>query len=173
VATALQSGFHHQRIVVPLDGSALAEQALAPAVSLAKMDGATVILLRIVTAWKHCEPGELESSLGPAGANDVSEAQRYLDSLLAGPEDRSLRVIRRVMIATDIASTILQLATDHEADVVALATRGRGAIRRATTGSVSDVVMRQSTVSTLVIHPPVDVIAPPDAERELLVSAPR
>ncbi|MGK2963160.1 MAG: universal stress protein [Gemmatimonadaceae bacterium] len=172
VATALESGFHHQRILVPLDGSALAEQALGPAVSLARMDGATVTLLRIVAAWKHREPGELESSLGPAGANEVSEAQRYLESLLAGPGDRSIRVTRRVLISSDIASTILQIATDHEADVVALATRGRGAIRRATAGSVSDVVMRESTVSTLVIHPPVDVIAPADTVPELSVSAP-
>jgi nucleotide-binding universal stress UspA family protein len=172
VATALQSGFHHQRILVPLDGSALAEQAIGPAVSLARMDGATITLLRIVTPWKHREPGQLESSLGPAGANDVSEAQRYLDSLLSGPDDRSLRVIRRVMITSDVASAILQIATDHEADVVALATRGRGAIRRATAGSVSDVVMRESTVSTMVIHPLGDVSAAPDAERELLVSAP-
>jgi nucleotide-binding universal stress UspA family protein len=76
------------------------------------------------------------------------------------------------MIASDIASTILQVASDHEADVVALATRGRGAIRRATTGSVSDVVMRESTVSTLVIHPPVDVVVPHEAGREFSVSAP-
>ncbi len=172
VATALQNGFHHQRILVPLDGSVLAEHALAPAVSLARMDSASVTLLRIVTARKHREPGELESSLGPAGANEVSEAQRYLDSLLSSPDDRSIRVIRRVMISDEIASTILQVATDHEADVVALATRGRGAIRRATSGSVSDVVMRESTVSTLVIHPPVDAIVPGDAGRELSVSAP-
>jgi len=172
VATALQSGFHHQRILVPLDGSALAEQALAPAVSLARMDGASLTLLRVVAAWKHREPGELESSLGPAGANEVSMAQRYLDSLLDSPGDRSIRVIRRVMISSDIASTILQVATDHEVDVVALATRGRGAIRRAAGGSVSDVVMRESTVSTLVVHPPVDVIVPEDADSELSLSQP-
>ncbi len=165
VATALKSGFHHQRILVPLDGSAIAEQALAPAVSLARIDDASITLLRIVTAWKHREPGELESSLGPAGANEVSEAQRYLDSLLSEPEDRSIRVTRRVMISSDIASTILQVATDHEADVVALATRGRGAIRRATAGSVSDLVMRESTVSTLVINPPADAIRPEDARQ--------
>lgn len=165
VATALHSGFHHQRILVPLDGCAIAEQALAPAVSLARIDDASITLLRILTAWKHREPGELESSLGPAGANEVSEAQRYLDSLLSGPEDRSIRVTRRVIISSDIASTILKAATDHEADVVALATRGRGAIRRATAGSVSDLVMRESTVSTLVINPPVDVIRPEDARQ--------
>lgn len=171
VATALNSGFHHQRILVPLDGSALAEQALVPAASLARIDNASITLLRIVTAWKHREPGELESSLGPAGANEVSEAQRYLDSLLARPEDRSIRVTRRVMISSDFASTILKVATDHEADVVALATRGRGAIRRAAAGSVSDFVMRESTVSTLVINPPVDVIRPEDARQvaELVV----
>lgn len=151
VATALDTGFHHQRILVPLDGSELAERALAPAVALAKIDGSSLTLLRIVSAWRHRQPGMLESSIGPAGANEVLFAQRYLDSLLSAPDERSIRVTRRVMVASDIPATILQVASDHEVDLVALATHGLGGLRRATAGSVSDVVMRESRVSTLVL----------------------
>ncbi len=170
VATALETGFHHQRILVPLDGSDLAKRALAPAVALAKIDGSSLILLRIVAEWKHREPGALESSVGPAGANEVSAAQRYLDSLLTAPDEKSLRVIRRVIVASDIPATILQIAADHEVDLVALATRGLGGLRRAAAGSVSDSVMRGSTVSTMVIHPPIGPVQEQDAETAELVS---
>lgn len=170
VATALETGFHHQRILIPLDGSELAERALAPAVELARMDGSSLTLLRIVTAWKHRDPDALESSHGPAAASEVSLAQRYLDSLLTGPEERSLRVIRRVLVASDIPTAILQVAADHEVDLVALATRGFGSLKRAAMGSVSDVVMRESTVSTMVIHPDSNQVHEPDTELAEMVS---
>jgi nucleotide-binding universal stress UspA family protein len=153
VATALENGMHLKRILVPLDGSVLAEGALEPAVRLAKIEHASITLLRIVTAWKQTEPGALQSSIGPAGATEVSEAQRYLDSILAWPGTGSLRVTRRVVISGDPAATILQISHDIEADLISIATRGRGALKRATTGSVSDEVMRESDISTMVLHP--------------------
>jgi nucleotide-binding universal stress UspA family protein len=58
-----------------------------------------------------------------------------------------------VIIASDPAAAILQMAEEVEADVIALATRGYGAIKRAASGSVSDQVMRTSQVSVLVVHP--------------------
>jgi nucleotide-binding universal stress UspA family protein len=153
VATALEGGASTNRILVPLDGSDLAERAVIPAIKLAAVDGASITLLRIVTAWKHREPGVLESHMGPASAAEVAEAQRYLDSILAWPTDRQLDVTRRVIIASDPASAILDVAKEIEADAITLATRGRGALRRAASGSVSDRVMRESEVSTIVLHP--------------------
>ena len=153
VATALEGGTQLNRILLPLDGSELAERAIVPAVKVASVDGASITLLRVVTAWKDQTPGVLESGLGPASAVEVSEAQRYLDSILAWPDTGALRVTRRVVIASDPADAILEVAREIEADVVTLATRGLGALRRAASGSVSDRVMRESEVSTIVLHP--------------------
>lgn len=155
VATSLEQGFHFKRIVVPLDGSSLAEQSLEPAVSLARIDSASIMLLRVVTPSKDRRGEELESSLGPAPASEVGEAQEYLNSLLAGPMGDSIEVTRRVVIATDIPGTILETAEALEADLIAVATRGRGALARATAGSVSDRVMREAPISTMVVHPAV------------------
>lgn len=149
VATGLENGFHFNRILVPLDGSPLAEQALTPAVALSRMQGASITLLRVVTPWKQREPGDLESPIGPASAHDVAEAQLYLDSLLTS----AMHVTRRVVISNDVPSTILQMADIDEADLIAIATRGRGALKRATAGSVSDVIMREAVTSTLIVHP--------------------
>jgi nucleotide-binding universal stress UspA family protein len=151
VSTALESGFGFKRILVPVDGSSLAEESLAAVVKLARIDGSEITLLRVVTPSRL--PGEVESSIGPAPARDVDEAQRYLNQLLVSPADRSIRVTRRVIIAEDIPATILYVAEMEESDLIAIATRGRGAIARATSGSVADRIMREAVVSAMVIHP--------------------
>ena len=153
VATALESAFVLKRILVPLDGSLLAEQSIEPAVALARIYGATITLLMIVTPLKRHVDGQLESAIGAASASDIGTAQGYLETCLGQPRERSVKVTRRVIIADDAASTILAAAESMEADLVAIATRGRGAIARATSGSVADRILRESPVSTMVIHP--------------------
>lgn len=160
VATALDSGLRYKKIIVPLDGSELAEQALPPAVKLARIEGATVTLLRVVAPTTPVE-NEIQSSLGPARAQDVSEARDYLASLLASPADQSLPVTRRVIISNDVPGAILATADGSEADMIAIATHGRGAIARARSGSVADRLMREAAISTMIIHPGVAVADAP------------
>jgi nucleotide-binding universal stress UspA family protein len=152
VATALESGFHYNRILVPLDGSLLAEQSIEPAIALARIDGAKITLLMVVPP-SLLAAGELASAMGDASAKDVSTAQRYLDSCLTPALDRSLDVTRKVVVARDVPAAILAAAENTEADLIAIATHGRGAIKRARTGSVADRVVREAPVSTMVIHP--------------------
>lgn len=156
VATALESGFVFNRILVPLDGSLLAEQSIEPAVSLARINGAAITLINIVAPSRRTG-GELASSIGPAAATDVSAAQRYLETCLGADRERSVKVTRRVIVAEDVPGAILSAAETMEADLVAIATRGRGAFARATSGSVADRVVRESPVSTMVIHPMLQV----------------
>ena len=153
VATGLADGLGYKRILVPLDGSPLAEWALEPAISLARMEDATITLLMVVEEWTERLPGELESSLGPASVQAVNAARHYLDTLLRSRADRSLTVVRRVVISSDVESALLATAETDETDLIAIATRGRGGLKRATQGSVSDGILRQSIVSTMVIHP--------------------
>lgn len=157
VATALESGFVFNRILVPLDGSLLAEQSIGPAVSLARINGATITLLKVVTPLKRRVDGQLESAIGPASAGEVASSQRYLETCLGHELERSVKVTRRVIVADDAASAILGAADSMEADLVAIATRGRGAIARAASGSVADRMLRESPVSTMVIHPALQI----------------
>lgn len=156
VATALDSGFRYKRILVPLDGSALAEEALQPAVKLARIEGASVILLRVVPP-SVAAAGQMQSSLGPAPAKDVTEAREYLESLLTATIDQSMPVTRRIIISDDIPGAILQAAEGSEADIIAIATHGRGAIARARSGSVADKLMREAPISTMIIRPGIAV----------------
>ena len=156
VATALESGFRYNRILVPLDGSLLAEQSLHAALSLARIDGATITLLKVIPPSRGSS-GELESAAGPAPAREVVAAQRYLDTCLAS--ERGLSVLRRVIISDNVPAAILSTAEIMEADLIAIATHGRGAIARATVGSVADQLVRQSPISTMVVRPVLRVSA--------------
>lgn len=151
VSTGLENGFHYNRILVPLDGSLLAEQSLDAAVSLARIDGATITLLKVVPSSRRRPTGELESAIGPAGAKEVLCAQRYLETCLGS--ERGISVLRRVIISDDVPGTILSVAEGMEADLIAIATHGRGAIARARVGSVADHVVRKAPISTMVVHP--------------------
>jgi nucleotide-binding universal stress UspA family protein len=155
VSTALEDGLAVKRILVPLDGSLLSEQSIEPAIALARINGASITLLRVVTPSRKPN-GELQSAIGPAPASEVSQDQRYLNSCLGGLE-RSLTVNRRIVIADDVPAAILETAEAIEADLIAMSTRGRGAIKRVTSGSVADRVVRESPVSTMVIHPHLDI----------------
>jgi nucleotide-binding universal stress UspA family protein len=158
VATALGLGFNFSRILVPLDGSQLAEQSLRHMLPLARVEGSHITVLRVVAPSRDRDG--LDSAIGPAKAAEVAEAKRYLDALLDSQLDRSLTVQRRVVIADDAASAILHQAEVDESDLIAIATRGRGAIARARSGSVADRVMREAAVSAMVIHPDASVALP-------------
>ncbi|MEO8575787.1 MAG: universal stress protein [Gemmatimonadales bacterium] len=161
LATGLESGLQMKRILVPLDGSPLAEESLRAAGKAARVDGASLTLLRVVAPSVHRVGGDLESDIGPANALEVGEARHYLASLFTSGSERFIGVKRRVVISDDIAGSILSMAAAEEADLIAIATRGRGSLARATNGSVSDRVMREAQISTLVVHPtaqPVDFI---------------
>jgi len=157
IGTGLEKGFSYRKILVPLDGSVLAEQALPRAVSLARFEGASIVLVFVVPPARDAANGTLVSAIGPASASEVSAAQRYLDSI-ASHRGAGLKIATRVVIASDIPTAILRVADTEEVDLITMATRGQGMMARTLGGSVSDRVMRESVSSTLVVHPTARVV---------------
>ncbi len=144
-----------RRVLIPLDGSELAEQALEPALQLGRLMEASYILLRVVKPVVIPDP-----NLGwPAmtGMNEtltqqaIGEAQAYLDRMALRLGEQGLKVRTRTVLDTHPADTILR--ETQEADVIALATHGHGGIRRLLLGSVADKVLRGGTTPTLVCRP--------------------
>lgn len=152
IGTSLEKGFSYRKILVPLDGSVLAEQALPRAITLARFDGSSIVLVFVVSPDHEAANGTLVSAIGPASASDVTAAQTYLDSI-AVHRCTGLKVTTRVVIASDIPAAILRVADTEEIDLITMATRGQGTMARTIGGSVSDRVMRESVSSTLVVHP--------------------
>jgi nucleotide-binding universal stress UspA family protein len=153
LATELIDGSCYKRIIVPLDGSSLAERSLSAALALAELEHAEVTLLRVVPAAQSAPAGILRSMISPANAHYVNEAERYLARVRVRFADRRVRVRSAVVVADDIPRAITGFAQANDGDLIAIATHGRGGITRAVLGSVADRVISEGMLSALVIHP--------------------
>jgi nucleotide-binding universal stress UspA family protein len=142
-------------ILVPLDGSSLAEGALAYAQAIARMVDAPLHLVEVI----DFEPGRLIAVHDDADLKQKvrefveSEAQAYLDGITAGLTNRGLAV--DVMLLTgEPVMEILAAAEKTNAFMIVMATHGRGGAQRWLVGSVADKVMRLGTRPTLLVRPP-------------------
>ena len=146
-----------QHILVPLDGSELAEQALGPAVALGSLMVADYVLVRVVDPLEPAgrdAQGFLISGLAPEGLQRLQEeAAAYLERTAEHLRARSLQVFTRVLINSQAAEAILQEAGTPPIDLIALETHGRGGLARLLLGSVADKVVRGTPTPVLVHRP--------------------
>ena len=153
-----------KRVLIPLDGSQLAEQILEPGMALATAMKAEVTLLRVVqqlTPASYDPDSNRISGLRPSGLKQLQEvdrqewsrAEEYLDQLAARLRAGSLSVQTRVVSHMRPATAILDDASSNGADLIALATQGRGGLKRWLVGSVADKVVRGATTPVLVYRP--------------------
>jgi nucleotide-binding universal stress UspA family protein len=133
--------FAPKRLVVPLDGSELAERGLDPAITLAETFGATLALIRVVTELPSAVPVRLEqSSPNPTNLGEVgARALLYLQDIAESLRRRGLAVTTEVVAGQHPAYPIIEHAAG---DLVVIATRSRSAFHRAPIGSVTDKVVR-------------------------------
>jgi len=139
-----------ESILIPLDGSPLAEQVLEPALDLARLLEARCTLLRVI------ESSQAPANRGPGGplATALEEATAYLERVAEKVRQESLHVHARVLVAQRAAEAILDAAQTQVSSLIALATHGRGGVRRMLLGSVADKVIRGATTPVLVYRPP-------------------
>lgn len=141
-----------RRLMVPLDGSNLAETALPLARSIARSQAAEVVLVRVVRpptwatddggdyAWRAFE--DLKAALD-------AEARRYLDEL-AG-ESRAVGVPTRAFVRHGRpADELLYLELELHPDLMVMATHGRTGLARLALGSVADRMVREGDSPVLI-----------------------
>jgi nucleotide-binding universal stress UspA family protein len=138
------------RLMVPLDGSPLAEAALGPAGEVADALSAELVLLRVV------EPADgfaaLETTYLPAQSQGVlDEAQAYVDGISTSPSMAGLKTTRRIA-AGDPAAKIAAVARDEDVDLIVMATHGSGGLTRLTMGSVATSVLHRATMPLLLVR---------------------
>jgi nucleotide-binding universal stress UspA family protein len=133
-------------ILIPLDGSPLAQPALGPALDLACLMQARCTLLRVV------EPHSTHHE-GANGLPEKAEAEIYLRRIAARLREHGLQVRTRLVAARHVAEAILEEAEVQESNVIALATHGRSRIHRLLLGSVADKLVRLAACPLLVYRP--------------------
>ncbi|MHB0912225.1 MAG: universal stress protein [Armatimonadota bacterium] len=144
----------YKNILVPLDGSGLAEQALTHATELAKSLGAKVTLLYVLEpVGLHPEPGLMGPVLSYSFDMEDEEksAEEYLEHI-----EKRLQMdgvdASRYVLQGDPASVIVDFAAEKGIDLIAMSTHGRSGIRRWVYGSVADRVLRSARVPVLLIR---------------------
>ena len=146
-----------QNILLPLDGSPLAELAIPYSSSLARRAGASLVLVQAVQA--HTPPGVDQTD---AELEVMGRAQTYLQSVAARLDADHVRAAAHVYY-DDAAHAILDAAERQSADLIVMSTHGRTGIGRMLYGSVADLVLRHATVPVFLV--PASASAPKKAWR--------
>lgn len=168
------------RILVPLDGSELAERAIPWADELAGGLQASVELLRVVPHDIRWEAAEAEVQLNrrlmsapetPMGVYRRLVEEEKVEAGLALSRARG-RFSRAKEVGTTVlsgwpADMIVARAQITDATLVAMASHGRGGVPRAVLGSVASAVIRRSGVPVLAIR--ADLLMPPHLPKRVLV----
>jgi nucleotide-binding universal stress UspA family protein len=141
-----------RRILVPLDGSKLAEGALASALDVARATGAGITLAHVVATTTMLGP----RSMTPARRKFRAEhetAEAYLETVAASLREEGIDVETKVVEGKTTAQTLSDLANAIDADMIAMATHGYGGVRRALLGSVADKLLRVSSLPVMITRP--------------------
>jgi nucleotide-binding universal stress UspA family protein len=154
----LVKGF--RRIIVPLDGSALAEEIIPRVLTLAKLEEAEVILLNVLIPQSYSQKEIVDPSL-PWWDKDIALAKSYLFRIAARLRREGVATTTDIVIGENTANAIGDFASREKADLIAIATHGRGGLARMIRGSVADAIMHSGRMSMLVFKP--DDVAAKDA----------
>lgn len=143
----------YTRILLPLDGSELAEQAIPQAKELAGLTGAPIHLIRVVDVtqlpWYGAYGMAMEySAVETALSTEGDVATAYLDEI-AGRLRSEGFATETELLRGPTARAIIVAA--QEGDVIVMASHGRGGIARWILGSVAEELLRHATVPILLV----------------------
>jgi nucleotide-binding universal stress UspA family protein len=141
-----------RRILVPLDGSEMAEQVLSPVTSVAQAVGAEVFLFQVAVY----QPASMFGSdwyFLPAGefAEEEREAQAYLECVGDPLREEGIQVSTGTQTGP-VAESIVQYAEANHIDLMAMCTHGRTGPARWALGSVADRLLRAGGVPVLLVR---------------------
>ena len=137
-----------KKILVPLDGSSLAEAILPQVTELAKALNAELSVLRVafVHVFPGADPTEEEVQV-------IHKAEEYVGGIAAKLADEGISVKTSVRFGKP-ATEILSHITDNKLELVAMSTHGRSGLSRLVMGSVAEEVVRHAGVPVLLLRAP-------------------
>ena len=141
-----------KKILVPLDGSPLAEQAIPSAITIAQITHAELILMRVVIPLEVLAPFvEIQPAFDTALHRQEAEARSYLENIREQWQsaDFTIRVETRLGL---VAETIVDCAQENEVDLIVICSHGRTGLSRWVYGSVAEKVVRGAQCDTLIVR---------------------
>jgi nucleotide-binding universal stress UspA family protein len=140
--------FHN--ILVAVDGSPDAEQALTEAIDLAECEHTPITLITAVTQV----PATVYLTAGEELGTLVGDAYAYAEAILRRARERVPDDLPVTAVLTEqpIRAALIDQIAKGGHDLVVTGSRGRGGVRAALLGSVSHYVLHHSPVPVLIIH---------------------
>ncbi|MBI3966937.1 MAG: universal stress protein [Chloroflexi bacterium] len=140
------------RVLLPLDGSKLAEDSLGLVTRVASNATVDITLLRVIEPVSAYTYAEVSPYLVLDRTEEISEAERYVDRIAARLREQGHSVQVRVESGLPTV-TIARVARERGADLIAMATHGHGGIARFVLGSVATGVLQQAATPLLLVRP--------------------
>ena len=136
----------YQQILVPLDGSTFAEAALPLALTISRKTGADVHLVTVL------EPGASFTYEGWESAA-LEWSQEYLEDVTKRTEGQAGGDITTAVVSGHTVERVQEESVNRRADVIVMATHGRGVLSRMWLGSVADGFVRQADRPVILVRP--------------------
>lgn len=134
------------KIMVPLDGSRLAEVALPEAFDFGRL-GATVVLLRAAEATRLPAADPTESQV-----TVIREAEGYLASVAVRARNAGVARVETCVWYGSPAESIIEAARVRGVDLIVMSSHGRSGLGRLVLGSVAETVLRGTTTPILLLR---------------------
>lgn len=143
----------YKHILIPLDGSELAEMALNDAVAIAHLSHAEITLLHVVPPIENVLAVDVAYPiyLDQQWENQKTLALDYLSNIGKRLGDGSAPV-HKVVEMGPAAESIIDYAHQHPIDLIIMSTHGRSGLQRWVYGSVADKVLRGAGVPVLLVR---------------------
>jgi nucleotide-binding universal stress UspA family protein len=153
----------YKRIVVPLDGSDLAEGVLRHAAALARRFRGELLLLQVIEPLSKVVAETMPTAIEPSGAAAVvsvraaeEKYERDREAALAYLQTVRSR-LRGVRVSMEViegkpGEAIVAFARQRRANLIVMCTHGRSGLARLVYGSVADHVLRHSATPLLLVR---------------------
>lgn len=142
----------YKRVIVPLDGSALAETIIPFLVEIAGPLDMSIVLLRVVEPIPPSVVGGPAHGMFQNIEVRLRDASEYLAPLAVGLRARGIEVECLVRHGQRVSDRILAVALETGADLIAMTTHGRSGLGRLLFGSVAESVLREAQIPVFLLR---------------------
>ena len=144
----------YQNILVPLDGSTLAECVLPHAKATAhSSDNPNIVFMRVIEMPVSMYSDLSDYQRSQVMANKREEAKKYFEELITQIEHEGITVKCEVIFGK-VSESIAEYASRKEIDLIVIASHGSTGIIGLVWGSIADQVLQTSGLPVLMIRPP-------------------
>jgi nucleotide-binding universal stress UspA family protein len=137
----------YRRILVAIENSPADQTILAHVSELARLTGATLLLVHVADGWaaRHFDQLKLRES------EEMKIDRTYLDTLRADLEGRGLTVETRLAMG-DPANELVKVSEEHGVDLIAMSTHGHRFVKDVLLGATADKVRHLVKVPVLLLR---------------------